>query len=165
MNAFKEFVNMHRTEKPQMKPSTPIPNRVIANKKTPLDAFLIILHDDLEEELGEVRVKSGMRSVKGHNGLKSVKEFWEKWTVGKREARAWWRIGVGIGRPQARDKETVRDYVLQAVGQRERKVLEGCGGAVLRSVQELVDKEIKKGQQWEIAEAKRQKEAALNAKF
>lgn len=67
-------------------------------------ANLVIVHDELESRLGEIKVKIG-GSTKGHNGLKSC--------VKNLGADAFVRIGVGIGRPESRDSNDVADYVLR----------------------------------------------------
>lgn len=62
---------------------------------------LIVVHDDLDLELGEVRVKFGGGSG-GHNGLKSIFE-----ETGTNE---FIRVRAGIGRPPGRTPAA--DYVL-----------------------------------------------------
>jgi PTH1 family peptidyl-tRNA hydrolase len=91
---------------------------------------LVVVHDELELKLGEVRAKSGSLSPKGHNGLKSIKE-----RLGGVE---YTRIGVGIGRPESRDPDTVADYVLRKMSQQERTKVEGAAGRVAMELQRLV---------------------------
>lgn len=67
-------------------------------------ANLVVVHDELESRLGEIKVKIG-GSTRGHNGLKSC--------VKNLGADAFVRIGVGIGRPESRDSNDVADYVLR----------------------------------------------------
>jgi PTH1 family peptidyl-tRNA hydrolase len=50
---------------------------------------LIVLHDDLDLKLGQIKIKKG-GGTGGHNGLKSIDE---------RIGRDYWRIRMGIGRP------------------------------------------------------------------
>lgn len=61
---------------------------------------MIVVHDDLDIRLGEMRVKRGGGDG-GHNGLKSVDTC-----VG----RDYTRIRIGIGRPD--EKEQIPNYVL-----------------------------------------------------
>lgn len=67
-------------------------------------ANLVIVHDELESRLGEIKIKIG-GSVRGHNGLKSV--------VKSLGGDVFVRIGVGIGRPESRNSNDVAAYVLR----------------------------------------------------
>lgn len=82
------------------------------------EARLVVVHDELELGLGEVRIRSGNLSAKGHNGLKSIKEALS--------GLEYTRIGVGIGRPQSRDPDAVATYVLRKMSGVERSKIEGC---------------------------------------
>ena len=53
---------------------------------------LIVLHDDLEQKMGRVRMVQGT-SFKGHNGLKSISQE----MGGFKEFK---RFAIGIGRPE-----------------------------------------------------------------
>lgn len=86
------------------------------------EARLVVVHDELEIRLGEVRVKKGEASAKGHNGLKSVKQHLA--------GTEWWRVGVGIGRPESRDPDVVAGYVLRKMSAAERGKIEGAVGRV-----------------------------------
>ena len=79
---------------------------------------MVIVHDELELALGKVRVKEG-GSAKGHNGLRSVIQ-----SMGG--AGGWWRLGVGIGRPESRDSGAVSDFVLRKIKPVERERIVGC---------------------------------------
>jgi PTH1 family peptidyl-tRNA hydrolase len=93
------------------------------------EARLVVVHDELECKLGEVKVKKGDASPKGHNGLKSVKE--------QLRGQEWWRIGVGIGRPETRDPNVVSDFVLRKMGGVERARIEGAVGRVEMELRRL----------------------------
>ncbi len=73
---------------------------------------LILIHDDLDLDLGRLRIKQG-GGHGGHNGIKSVIE-----AVGTPE---FVRIKVGIGRPAPRQDSA--DYVLQAFTREEIEAL------------------------------------------
>lgn len=88
-----------------------------------------MIHDELELKPGEVRVKKGDASPKGHNGLKSIKE--------RLRDQEWWRIGVGIGRPESRDPAVVAGYVLRKMSAVERGRVEGAVGRVERELMQL----------------------------
>lgn len=89
---------------------------------------LVLVHDDLEEELGVVKVRDWERSHRGHNGVRSVSGALRADPAGR-----WARVSVGIGRPEARDKPSVSDFVLSRVSGHARSVLEGSGGRGLLS--------------------------------
>lgn len=64
---------------------------------------VVVVHDDLELELGVVRLKRG-GGEGGHNGLRSISK-----ALGTRD---YLRVRVGIGRPPGR--QDAADYVLKA---------------------------------------------------
>lgn len=83
----------------------------------------MVIHDELELPLGQVKVKDGSASAKGHNGLKSIKEAFGG--NGK-----FVRIGVGIGRPDSREPNAVASYVLRKMNGQEKSKIEGCTGRI-----------------------------------
>lgn len=70
--------------------------------KVPLDR-VVVLHDEIDLPFGDVRVRLG-GGLAGHNGLKSLKRGF-----GDPE---FWRVRVGVGRPDSTDPEIVAAYVL-----------------------------------------------------
>jgi peptidyl-tRNA hydrolase, PTH1 family len=70
--------------------------------KAPLER-VVALHDEIDLPFGEVRVRRG-GGLAGHNGLKSLKRGF-----GDSE---FWRVRVGVGRPDSTDPEVVSSYVL-----------------------------------------------------
>lgn len=64
---------------------------------------IVALHDEIDLPFGEVRVKQG-GGVAGHNGLKSLKRG-----LGSGD---FWRVRIGVGRPDSSDPEVVSGYVL-----------------------------------------------------
>ena len=70
--------------------------------KAPLDRVLV-LHDEIDLPFGEIQVRLG-GGLAGHNGLKSLKRGF-----GESE---FWRVRVGVGRPDSTDPEVVASYVL-----------------------------------------------------
>jgi PTH1 family peptidyl-tRNA hydrolase len=70
--------------------------------KVPLER-VIVLHDEIDLPFGDVRVRLG-GGLAGHNGLKSLKRGF-----GNPE---FWRVRVGVGRPDSTDPEIVASYVL-----------------------------------------------------
>jgi PTH1 family peptidyl-tRNA hydrolase len=70
--------------------------------KVPLDR-VVVLHDEIDLPFGDVRARLG-GGLAGHNGLKSLKR-------GFGDAE-FWRVRVGVGRPDSTDPEIVASYVL-----------------------------------------------------
>jgi PTH1 family peptidyl-tRNA hydrolase len=70
--------------------------------KAPLDR-VVVLHDEIDLPFGQVQVRLG-GGLAGHNGLKSLKR-------GFGDAE-FWRVRVGVGRPDSTDPEIVSAYVL-----------------------------------------------------
>lgn len=74
-----------------------------------------VVHDELSKDLGEVQLRSGKASPRGHNGLKNISKMCHV---------DYHRIGIGIGRPESRDPYDVADYVLGVQSRHERQTLE-----------------------------------------
>lgn len=70
--------------------------------KVPLDR-VIAIHDEIDIPFGEVRVRQG-GGLAGHNGLKSLKRGFG--------SPGFWRVRVGVDRPDSTDPEIVAAYVL-----------------------------------------------------
>jgi len=70
--------------------------------KVPLDR-LVVLHDEIDLPFGEIQARQG-GGLAGHNGLRSVAGG-----VGDNE---FWRLRIGVGRPDSTDPEIVSSYVL-----------------------------------------------------
>ncbi len=76
---------------------------------------LILVHDDLDLDLGRLRIKQA-GGHGGHNGIKSVID-----AIGTPQ---FVRIKIGIGRPAPRQDSA--DYVLEAFTRAELEVLNPC---------------------------------------
>jgi len=102
--------------------------------KLPLDR-VVVVYDEIDLPFGEIRTKLG-GGLAGHNGLKSLRRGFGD--------EGFWRVRVGVGRPDSTDPEVVSRYVLgrfreprseveeligRAAGETERLVEEiGSGG-------------------------------------
>lgn len=96
---------------------------------------LVVVNDDLEEDLGVIKVQSWDRSHRGHNGMRSIKSVMN---AEHYKASKWGRISVGIGRPEARDAATVSNFVLKPWSKHQEHVLwENSGPGVLASLIEI----------------------------
>ena len=72
------------------------------SKRIPLDR-VIVVHDEIDLPFGEVRSRLG-GGLAGHNGLKSLKAGFGD--------GGFWRVRVGVGRPDSTDPEVVSSWVL-----------------------------------------------------
>lgn len=80
--------------------------------KVPLE-HTIAVHDEIDLPFGEVRSKLG-GGVAGHNGLKSLKRG-----LGSAD---FWRVRVGVGRPESTDPEIVSAHVLSRFRESDAEV-------------------------------------------
>ncbi len=90
-------------------------------------ADLIVVHDDLDLDLGAVRLKRG-GGEGGHNGLRSISK-----SLGSKE---YLRVRVGIGRPPGRMDPA--DYVLRPFAAAERTEVEILVGEAADAVELLL---------------------------
>jgi len=87
--------------------------------KAPLDR-VIALHDEIDLPFGEVRARLG-GGLAGHKGLKSLRAG-----LGNPE---FWRVRIGVGRPESTDPEVVSAYVLGRFRESKDEVAELIGRA------------------------------------
>jgi PTH1 family peptidyl-tRNA hydrolase len=87
--------------------------------KLPLDR-VVVLHDEIDLPFGEVKSRLG-GGLAGHNGLKSLKRG-----LGSAE---FWRVRIGVGRPDSTDPEVVSAYVLGRFREPRAEVEELVGRA------------------------------------
>ena len=76
---------------------------------------IIALHDEIDLPFGEVRTKLG-GGVAGHKGLKSLERG-----LGGRD---FWRVRIGVGRPDSTDPEIVSRHVLGRYSEAPEQVRE-----------------------------------------
>tara|TARA_B100000579_G_scaffold218392_1_gene178611 strand:- start:4274 stop:4834 length:561 start_codon:yes stop_codon:yes gene_type:complete len=91
---------------------------------------VVVFHDDLDVDLGKVKVKFGGSSA-GHNGIASIDKF-----IGKDYSR----VRIGIGRPES--KISVSDFVLNDFNQEEQDELEKTTTNIIDSLNILIDKKL-----------------------
>ena len=90
-------------------------------QQDPASLSLVVVHDELERDLGNVRLTPWDQSPRGHNGIKSIKSLISQ---DKFPQSPLARIAVGIGRPAERDPDIVSRYVLKQITAEQRQVLE-----------------------------------------
>lgn len=91
-------------------------------------ARLVVLHDELESPLGKTKTKTG-GSANGHNGLKSC--------VNSLGVKGFVRIGVGIGRPDSREKDDVSRFVLRKMKAAEANAISNAAGSIVTLLNEM----------------------------
>ena len=91
------------------------PVRKAVERWRPTAAGLLVVHDDLDLPLGEVREKDG-GGHGGHNGLRDV--------MARLGSGAFQRLRIGIGRPPGRQDPA--DYVLSTFRPEEREPIEAA---------------------------------------
>ncbi|USP75777.1 putative peptidyl-tRNA hydrolase [Curvularia clavata] len=94
-----------------------------------LEGRLVVVHDELESALGKVTIRDGAASAKGHNGIKSCQQ--------QLAGLKWWRVGVGIGRPESRDPNVVSKYVLGKMTAFQRSQLEKTTVPVFKALEDI----------------------------
>lgn len=95
----------------------------------------VVVHDDLDLALGEIRLREFWSSARGHNGVKAVQAQMRRCT----DMGTWYRLCVGIGRPNSRSPADVGEWVLRQVTTRESGVFEGIGSSVLSVLEQVED--------------------------
>ncbi len=96
--------------------------------RIPLDR-VIAVHDEIDLPFAEIRSKLGGGAA-GHNGLKSLRDGFA--------SNDFWRVRVGVGRPDSTDPEIVSAYVLGRFSEPEAEV-EGLIAAAADETERLVD--------------------------
>ncbi len=97
--------------------------------RIPLD-HVVVVHDEIDLLFGEIRSKLGGGSA-GHNGMKSLREG-----LGSTD---FWRVRVGVGRPDSTDPEIVSAHVLGRFDESGEQVRELIDSAA-REVESLVER-------------------------
>ena len=87
---------------------------------------IIVIHDDLDLKLGDIRIKKGGSNA-GHHGLDSISKL-----VGNN----YWRIRLGIGRPA--DKKEVINYVLSSFSEKEMEIVKKVLEVTTEKILEII---------------------------
>ncbi|MGK2955290.1 MAG: aminoacyl-tRNA hydrolase [Solirubrobacterales bacterium] len=102
---------------------------VLGSKKVPLEK-VIVVHDEIDLAFGDVRTRLG-GGLAGHNGLKSLKAGFG--------SSDFWRIRVGVDRPDSTDPERVAGYVLGRFSEPKEQVADLVSTAATET-EKLVEK-------------------------
>ena len=92
---------------------------------------LVIVHDELEAPLGAVTIKASTTSAKGHNGVKSCQASLQN--------VKYWRVGIGIGRPESREAAVVSKYVLRKMTLKEERAIEDSSYTALKALRLIAE--------------------------
>ena len=91
---------------------------------------VFVFHDDMDIDLGKVKVKFGGSNA-GHNGIESIDK-----NIGKNYSR----IRIGIGRPQK--NATGADYVLDNFSNEEKDNMQEVAKNIIESLSILINKDL-----------------------
>ena len=95
----------------------------------------VVVHDEIDLPFGNVRSRLG-GGLAGHNGLKSIAQG-----LGGSD---FWRVRVGVGRPDSTDPDVVARYVLSRFEEPEddvREVIERAAEETERLVREIAEED------------------------
>ena len=91
---------------------------------------VFVFHDDMDIDLGSVKVKFGGSSA-GHNGIESIDK-----NIGKQYSR----IRIGIGRPK--NNSTGAEHVLDNFSTDEQQCIEKVANNIIGSLSDLISKDL-----------------------
>ena len=91
---------------------------------------VFVFHDDMDIDLGKVKVKFGGSSA-GHNGIESIDK-----NIGKNYSR----IRIGIGKPK--NNSSGADHVLEDFSIDEKGSLEKINKNIIESLAVLINKDL-----------------------
>jgi PTH1 family peptidyl-tRNA hydrolase len=91
---------------------------------------MIVVHDEMELDLGAAAMRPWDRARRGHNGLRSIDSVLQLPQMRTPGEIRWCTIGVGIGRPSSRESEDVREFVLSKIRMRDMERIRSAGGVI-----------------------------------
>ena len=91
---------------------------------------IFVFHDDMDIDVGKVKVKFGGSSA-GHNGIESIDK-----NIGKNYSR----IRIGVGRPQ--NNSTGAEHVLENFSTEEQQSMEDVTKNIIESLSVLIKKDL-----------------------
>ncbi|PVV10579.1 MAG: aminoacyl-tRNA hydrolase [gamma proteobacterium symbiont of Ctena orbiculata] len=94
---------------------------------------ILVVHDELDLEPGQVRLKTGGGHA-GHNGLRDIMS-----ALGSRDFH---RLRIGIDHPN--DRHAVVNYVLGRPSKSDREAIDGAIDDAIDSLHEIVNGELQK---------------------
>ncbi|KAH8678166.1 peptidyl-tRNA hydrolase [Xylariales sp. PMI_506] len=107
---------------------------------------LMVLHDDMQVNPGNFRLRRGATSARGHNGIKSIQDCLQSSGLLTRltetgDGGRYVKVAVGIGRPPAGSKEpkVVSEFVLGELTALEMDNIEGCAEGVIDHIRQEMD--------------------------
>jgi PTH1 family peptidyl-tRNA hydrolase len=110
-----------------------IPIKTYIKNKNIKPENILIVYDDLDLNVGQIRLKQGGASA-GHNGLNSIIE-----QLGSKE---FWRLRIGIGKPE--NKDDVVSYVLGKPSPEDKQSILECINSILDKINEFFNGDFSK---------------------
>jgi len=110
-----------------------IPIKTYIKNKNIKPENILIVYDDLDLNVGQIRLKQGGASA-GHNGLNSIIE-----QLGSKE---FWRLRIGIGKPE--NKDNVVGYVLGKPSPEDKQSILECINLILDKINEFFNGDFSK---------------------
>ena len=98
---------------------------------------VVVLHDEIDLPFGEIQVRLG-GGLAGHNGLKSLRR-----ALGSPD---FWRVRIGVGRPDSTDPEIVSAHVLGRFSEPQAEVSALIDGAA-EETERLVERIAREGEE------------------
>ena len=102
--------------------------------KVPMENTIVV-HDEIDLPFGDIRGRLG-GGLAGHNGLKSLAQG-----LGGPD---FWRVRVGVGRPDSTDPDVVARYVLSSFAEPDdavHELIERAADQVERLAREIVEED------------------------
>lgn len=96
-------------------------------KIPPLD--LIVIHDDLDLELGKIKIQKNISSA-GHNGIKSIIE--------KTGTQMFWRVRIGIAKSDKQKQGETAKFVLNKFNLLEKIKIKKITRQAIEEIQKLI---------------------------
>lgn len=93
---------------------------------------ILVIHDDIDLELGRLKIQSGGASA-GHHGLESIIEYLK--------SEEFIRFRIGIGRREMdqgdsdNDKNSTIDYVLKKFSSKEQEIVNDVIGKITKAIE------------------------------
>ncbi len=97
---------------------------------------ILVIHDDLDIPFGRMKLKYG-GGLAGHRGLKSI--------AGSLGTRDFFRLRIGIGRPDPREGIDIREYVLSSFLNHELQILPILIDGAIKGIYIFLDHGYEKG--------------------
>lgn len=90
---------------------------------------ILVIHDEIDFPVAKIALKLGWRSW-GHNGLKDI--------IASLGTQDFWRLRIGVWRPDSSERDTVADYVLHDFRKEEIHALDDKEGEIMSGIEKFL---------------------------